>query len=1128
MSRQATSAISPSGDTAATPFLQRKCDCGKQTGAFAGDCEECRSGKLLGVQTKLSIGASDDPLEHEADRAAARVLSMQSAEPATTGAQRPVVSRRHSVGGAAGQSEVPQSVVQTLRSSGEPLTDSTREFFEPRFAHNFGNVRVHRDSASADDVNALAYTVGNHIVFAAGRYSTQTSAGRELLAHELAHTIQQSGDSQPQTLSRRGGTIGGFFNDIGRGIADFFTGSEPDYSDEVLLEYLRVIDRSGEIEDDFDSDNKARAVVERWRSGNSDGGPNRDFLLTMRLKILLINEMLSGFTGNPDENAILYLLSDSPDTELSPILREVGIDRLNDAFQGAQQDQLDALVARHERRRAGGDATSESTDRRLANVEGSGIDRELTEYLQFIDIRDRARRAPDSHRHAREVVRRWASGDERYFLPVRRKQLLIRELLSGDDSSDDREAVLQLLRGFNNVRNDVDIRMIGQEPGETWIRSRMDPPQGDEFDQIMQASADRESASDALRTDDDWIERVVVDQEIPQTVTAHWHSGATDSDICSTGKGHCCVDENDAQGAACSESESTQSGSNCTSMGTRKVVKKFEHPSTLPDYWCEFHDDRDIALHEYSRVDGTPLSHGCVRLRRPMAQKIFAGVVKFRTDVEVKGLARPRCNWPALQAEWAGDFAKGNSEVDDGEPIDEQRREQRRINRQRGTTRETHDVDNAGLDAMLERLDQETGGLRPAYDLFRGRSRSAAFRSIAPVVDEIPRCVATQTVEESRLDTHSEPGAIIGASGFDHFATDFERDLQRSHNFRRAEERVREHATELWRESVSRAQQSNANTDDRPLYWARLQMTRALRQWQPSWHRTHPGRAKIGTIDDIRRDKARLLAIFEQVSRGMADVAFDTESDAKRILISGFDPFGLQNHIDRGNPSGAAVLALDNKLISNAAGTEAQVQGVIFPVRFADFDQGVVEQFFSPFINSDNPPDMIMTISQGGRDFEVEQFAGRLRSSGRFADNAGVTSGGTLDSPVEAPGLEQGPQFTETTLPADAIRSSLGRSTATPGETRIMEIRQGETRPVNADSPSAGSTAVRGAGGGFLSNEIFYRTSLLRDRAGSSIPLGHLHTPALPPESRVSDFAQQRDAIVTQIESILEATIDEI
>jgi hypothetical protein len=86
-------------------------------------------------------------------------------------------------------------VHEVLRSPGQPLDPAIRAFFESRFGHDFSQVRVHTDGQAAESVravNALAYTVGRNVVFGAGQYAPGTAIGRRLLAHELAHVIQQS------------------------------------------------------------------------------------------------------------------------------------------------------------------------------------------------------------------------------------------------------------------------------------------------------------------------------------------------------------------------------------------------------------------------------------------------------------------------------------------------------------------------------------------------------------------------------------------------------------------------------------------------------------------------------------------------------------------------------------------------------------------------------------------------------------------------------------------------------------------------------------------------------------------------------------------------------------------------
>jgi len=89
---------------------------------------------------------------------------------------------------------VPPTVHDVLRAPGQPLDTGTRSFMEPRFGHDFSQVRVHTDARAAESaraVNALAYTVGKDVVFGKGHYMPGTSEGKRLLAHELTHVVQQ-------------------------------------------------------------------------------------------------------------------------------------------------------------------------------------------------------------------------------------------------------------------------------------------------------------------------------------------------------------------------------------------------------------------------------------------------------------------------------------------------------------------------------------------------------------------------------------------------------------------------------------------------------------------------------------------------------------------------------------------------------------------------------------------------------------------------------------------------------------------------------------------------------------------------------------------------------------------------
>ncbi len=115
----------------------------------------------------------------------------------------------------AAPASIPRVVQEGMQSSGQPLDTDTRAFMEPRFGHDFSRVRVHTSEKAAESaraVDAQAYTVGNNVVFESGKFAPRTLGGLKLLAHELAHVVQQEAHSaaylpqvvtQPHDLSER-------------------------------------------------------------------------------------------------------------------------------------------------------------------------------------------------------------------------------------------------------------------------------------------------------------------------------------------------------------------------------------------------------------------------------------------------------------------------------------------------------------------------------------------------------------------------------------------------------------------------------------------------------------------------------------------------------------------------------------------------------------------------------------------------------------------------------------------------------------------------------------------------------------------------------------------------------------
>ncbi|WP_259070969.1 DUF4157 domain-containing protein [Mucilaginibacter sp. X4EP1] len=173
------------------------------------------------IQAKLSVNEPGDHYEREADAMADKVMRMtdRSAntptffKPADGALQRKcqaceeedkhVHRKENNSDVTAGNHEL-DGYVSSLSSSGQSMSAPSRQFFEPKFGHDFSNVKIHTDSVaakSAQSINALAYTSGNNIVFNSGQYSPDSDSGKRLIAHELTHVVQQ-GAAQTKSIQR--------------------------------------------------------------------------------------------------------------------------------------------------------------------------------------------------------------------------------------------------------------------------------------------------------------------------------------------------------------------------------------------------------------------------------------------------------------------------------------------------------------------------------------------------------------------------------------------------------------------------------------------------------------------------------------------------------------------------------------------------------------------------------------------------------------------------------------------------------------------------------------------------------------------------------------------------------------
>jgi len=357
------------------------------------------------------------------------------------------------------------------------------------------------------------------------------------------------------------------------------------------------------------------------------------------------------------------------------------------------------------------------------------------------------------------------------------------------------------------------------------------------------------------------------------------------------------------------------------------------------------------------------------------------------------------------------------------------------------------------------------------------------------------------TVEEQRINKAQTAMPNV-LKAFTPEVSTFEQQFKELNDFKSAKILVQSFSFELWENAKQRIVKTN-NYDDRELYWARLLSSKVIRTTSPKFSITQ---AQLNT----------LLTLLEEGSRGRTDLAFSSGS-TKKILLTGFDPFLLDKNINQSNPSGVAALLLDGQVI-NYNGVSAEINTVMVPVRYEDFDQGIIESLLAPYYALNNV-DMVVTVSMGRTEFDLEHFPGKRRSV-TAPDNANIVYGGTQTSPV-IPKLNGRPlpgnEFVKFSLPVNYMQQA-------KGPYKVIDNHEVTTLEKTYKAGSYGelknSIAVNGGGGGYLSNEISYRSIRLRDALNSSIPTGHIHTP------RIQQFEPETEAkIVKQIKAMLEQSL---
>jgi hypothetical protein len=174
------------------------------------------------MQTKLSVSEPGDKYEQEADHVADQVMRMPDSQvqqateeeekklqtkvitpfsimqrtPLIDDEEKPLQAKETSTSTFQVDSGT-ESSINNMHGSGQPLSASDRDYFEPRFGYDFSNVKVHTDPQAAElaqAVNAKAFTLGQDVVFGAGQYAPESEDGKWLIAHELTHVVQQGSD----------------------------------------------------------------------------------------------------------------------------------------------------------------------------------------------------------------------------------------------------------------------------------------------------------------------------------------------------------------------------------------------------------------------------------------------------------------------------------------------------------------------------------------------------------------------------------------------------------------------------------------------------------------------------------------------------------------------------------------------------------------------------------------------------------------------------------------------------------------------------------------------------------------------------------------------------------------------
>jgi pyrrolidone-carboxylate peptidase len=346
-------------------------------------------------------------------------------------------------------------------------------------------------------------------------------------------------------------------------------------------------------------------------------------------------------------------------------------------------------------------------------------------------------------------------------------------------------------------------------------------------------------------------------------------------------------------------------------------------------------------------------------------------------------------------------------------------------------------------------------------------------------------------------------------------------------------QKLNESGKRLWSIAKVSVQPPSPYSDDRPLYWTRLQCIGAIRAYA-----LHKKIVDQPTVESyVKR--------FERASRGLnpndGSIEFvSAPAGERKAIITGFDPFELPEEPSRSNPSGLYAISVDGTSITVPGQGKVYVRSAVFPVRYADFDAAMVENAIRGPLSSVM---MIVSMSDnfGEEYYDIERWAAKNRGGGvdnNLDDLENDPSGSddwiestlpfslTITRQRQLEGsrninypfvIDQSFETLSAQLPpAPPMQlGGLDLRRRFPNNNYIERGNGYRFEPLGTD-PAAFNVltnsddiptdiSYNGSGGSYLSNEIFYRVAVVRKMSASGIATGHFHLPStgfnpIPPE----------------------------